>query len=168
MPPGLGCGATPTVSQVDRFALDQQLCFALYSASRAMIGCYRPLLDRLGLTYPQYLVLLVLWERGGTTVSGLGAALQLESGTLSPLLKRLENNGLVTRSRVPDDERSLFVSPTAAGLALRDRAQEVPTEVEKASGMTVAEIVELRESLHALAARLRAVPQPDLPPQVGR
>lgn len=147
---------------MDRFALDQQLCFALYSASRAMIGCYRPMLDRLGLTYPQYLVLLVLWERGDTTVSGLGVALQLESGTLSPLLKRLEQHGLVTRSRVPDDERSVLISLTPAGRGLRERVEEIPSHVEQSTGLSVAEIVELRESLNALAARLRAVPDPDL------
>jgi MarR family transcriptional regulator, organic hydroperoxide resistance regulator len=147
---------------VDRFALDQQLCFALYSASRAMISCYRPLLDRLGLTYPQYLVMLLLWERGESTVSGLGAALQLESGTLSPLLKRLENNGLVARSRVPDDERSVLISLTERGRALREQVEDVPTEVERATGMAREEIAVLRESLHSLAARLRTVPSEDL------
>lgn len=143
---------------MDRFALDQQLCFALYSASRALIGCYRPLLDRAGLTYPQYLVLLVLWERGATTVSGLGTALQLESGTLSPLLKRLESNGLVERSRVPDDERSVLVSLTAAGQETRQQVDDVPSTVERATGMTRTEIVEMRDSLHVLAGRLRAAP----------
>jgi len=127
-----------------RLSLDEQLCFALYSASRAMTGCYRPLLRRTGLTYPQYLVLLVLWERGATTVGGLGDALQLESGTLSPLLKRLEGSRLITRSRVPEDERSVLVSLTAAGRELRERAEPVPGEVERATGMARAEIAEMR------------------------
>src|ERR1700709_144835 len=96
--------------------VDEQLCFALYAASRAMTGCYRPLLAELGLTYPQYLVMLSLWERDGRTVGGLGEALQLESGTLSPLLRRLELNGLVRRRRRVDDQRSgeLGLTPPAA------------------------------------------------------
>lgn len=145
-------------SEASRFSLDQQLCFALYSASRAMIGCYRPLLERIGLTYPQYLVLLVLWERGDTTVSGLGAALQLESGTLSPLLKRLERHGLITRSRVPDDERSVLVSLTAQGRERRDDVGGVQAEIERAVGMNGSEIATMREALHALAGRLRSAP----------
>lgn len=119
-------GAGPDES---RFSLDQQLCFALYAASRAMTGCYRPQLDRIGLTYPQYLVLLVLWGNGETTVSGLGAALNLESGTLSPLLKRLEANGLIARNRAVDDERSVWVSltPRATGCGPRSRRSRTPS-----------------------------------------
>lgn len=137
-------------------ALDDQLCFALYAASRAMTGCYRPMLDVIGLTYPQYLVMLVLWERGDITVSGVGQALQLETGTLSPLLKRLEITGLVTRTRQQDDERSVLVSLTAEGRALEDRTAEVQERAVAATGLTRAEIRELREQLHTLTARLRA------------
>ena len=101
---------TPTASLL----LDEQLCFALYAAQRAVTAAYRPLLDELGLTYPQYLVLLVLWERGETTVKELAAALRLDYGTLSPLLKRLEAAGLVRRERAAHDERSVLVACTGA------------------------------------------------------
>lgn len=136
--------------------VDEQLCFALYAASRAMTACYRPMLDALGLTYPQYLVLLVLWERGDTPVTGIGQALQLETGTLSPLLKRLEAVGLVSRTRRAGDERSVLVALTAEGRALESRAIEVQHQVGAATGMTRAEIDELRTVLHGLTGRLRA------------
>ena len=110
------------MSRTDALALDQQLCFALYSASRAVTRLYRPLLEALGLTYPQYLVMLVLWERGTVTVKELGQALDLDSGTLSPLLKRLEANGVVARVRSAADERSVLIAPTEAGAALREQA----------------------------------------------
>lgn len=136
--------------------LDEQLCFALYAASRAMIGCYRPLLDALGLTYPQYLVMLVLWERGEATVTSIGSALQLETGTLSPLLKRLETAGFLTRRRQEADERSVLVSLTPAGQELEARVPALQHEVGLATGMSGAEIAELRHTLHALTVRLRA------------
>lgn len=136
--------------------LDEQLCFALYAASRAMTSCYRPMLDALGLTYPQYLVLLVLWERGDTPVTGIGQALQLETGTLSPLLKRLEATGLVTRTRQTGDERSVLVALTAEGHALEARAVAVQTHIGAATGMSRAEIDELRTVLQGLTGRLRA------------
>lgn len=136
--------------------LDEQLCFALYTASRAMTSCYRPLLDSLGLTYPQYLVMLVLWERGDTPVTGIGQALQLETGTLSPLLKRLEATGLITRTRQGGDERTVLVALTAAGRELEVRTCGVQAEVGEATGLTHAEIAELRVVLHALTGRLRA------------
>jgi len=135
--------------------LDEQLCFALYTASRAMTSCYRPMLDALGLTYPQYLVLLVLWERGDTPVTGIGQALQLETGTLSPLLKRLEATGLVTRTRQAGDERTVLVALTPEGRALEARTASVQNEVGTATGMSRAEIVELRETLRALTGQLR-------------
>lgn len=136
--------------------LDEQLCFALYTASRAMTSCYRPMLDALGLTYPQYLVLLVLWERGDTPVTGIGQALQLETGTLSPLLKRLEATGLVTRTRQAGDERSVLVALTAEGTALEARTAEVQNQVGVATGMSRAEIDELRTVLQGLTGRLRS------------
>ncbi|KUN41176.1 MarR family transcriptional regulator [Streptomyces longwoodensis] len=116
--------------------LDDQLCFALYAASRAVIARYRPLLDELGLTYPQYLVLLVLWEQDEISVRELGAALQLESSTLSPLLKRLEAHGLLRRERRSDDERSVAIRLTDAGAALRERARAVPLAIGDAMGLT--------------------------------
>jgi MarR family transcriptional regulator, organic hydroperoxide resistance regulator len=137
-------------------SLDEQLCFALYAASRAMTGCYRPLLDDLGLTYPQYLVMLVLWERGDTPVTGIGHALQLETGTLSPLLKRLEATGLITRTRQVDDERSVLVALTARGRELEPRAAEVQRQVVRATGMSRDEIAQLRGTLQQLTRRLRA------------
>lgn len=139
--------------------LDDQLCFALYAASRAMTSCYRPILDELGLTYPQYLVMLVLWERGDIPVTGIGQALQLETGTLSPLLKRLEAMGLVTRTRQADDERSVLVALTPVGRELERSSFAVQTRVGEASGMSWAEISALRETLHELTDRLRAVPR---------
>lgn len=135
--------------------LDEQLCFALYAASRAMTSCYRPMLDALDLTYPQYLVLLVLWERGDATVTGIGHALQLETGTLSPLLKRLEAAGLITRTRQAGDERSVLVSLTPAGRELEAPVAEAQSNVGAATGLSRAEVGDLRETLHRLSDRLR-------------
>jgi DNA-binding MarR family transcriptional regulator len=115
---------------------------------------YRPILDRFGLTYPQYVALLVLWERGDITVKDLGAALMLDSGTLSPLLKRLEAAGLVTRERSPRDERSVVVSLTEAGAALQHQAAGVPAELARTTGMSSLELRALRETLTALTAAL--------------
>ena len=126
------------------------VCFALYAASRAVTDVYRPLLDPLGLTYPQYLVLLVLWERDGrcAAVKEIGAALDLDSGTLSPLLKRLETAGLVTRCRAAHDERVVEVSLTDAGRALRQRIGGIPRQVAAATGLTDPELVTLRDACH--------------------
>lgn len=133
----------------DDLVLRRQVCFALYAASRALTDVYRPILDEHGLTYPQYLVLLVLWERGddAPTVSELGARLRLDSGTLSPLLKRLEAAGLVVRTRSATDERRVEVGLTAQGRALRERMNEVPRQVACATGLTEAELVALRDTL---------------------
>ncbi|BDT87854.1 MarR family winged helix-turn-helix transcriptional regulator [Nocardia cyriacigeorgica] len=140
------------MTETDELALDNQVCFALYSASRAMIRLYRPLLDELGLTYPQYLVMLVLWERGDVSVKDLGAALELDSGTLSPLLKRLEAAGMVHRRRAADDERSVVVETTAEGRALRERARVVPRQVGCATGLDTAELAGFRAQLRAITA----------------
>src|SRR3954451_16887250 len=136
--------------------LRHQVCFALYAASRAVTSRYRPILDRLGLTYPQYVALLVLWERGDTTVKDLGTALMLDSGTLSPLLKRLEAAGLVERRRSHADERSVVVVLTAAGAALRRRAVGVPAELASKTGLTPDDLAALRDTLAALTATLTA------------
>lgn len=149
----------------DDLALDRQVCFALYAASRAVTQLYRPALDALGLTYPQYLVLLVLWERGPVTVKELGTALDLDSGTLSPLLKRLAAAGIVTRSRVASDERSVLIQLTDAGAALRERAVAVPRKIAGATGMRARELEELRDNLVALTAevnRQRLEPEGDI------
>lgn len=140
----------------DALRLDNQLCFALYAASRAMTAAYRPLLEALGLTYPQYLVMLVLWEAGGSTVKDLGTALRLDSGTLSPLLKRLEAAGLIMRRRSPDDERVVDVVPTEAGKALKQRAQSIPQELACRAGLNERDIAALRTELHRLESTLSA------------
>ena len=135
--------------------LDDQICFDLYAASRAVTAWYRPMLDRLGLTYPQYLVLLVLWDQGACAVKDLAAALHLDYGTLSPLLKRLESAGLLSRERRADDERCVEVSLTAAGTALRDQAQFVPCVITEALGLTPKELDRLRVTLRRLTTSVR-------------
>ncbi|SCF00678.1 transcriptional regulator, MarR family [Micromonospora coriariae] len=133
----------------DDLVLRRQVCFALYAASRALTDVYRPILDRFGLTYPQYLVLLVLWERpdDAPTVSELGAELRLDSGTLSPLLKRLEGAGLVVRRRSARDERRVEVGLTEQGRTLRQQVDEVPLQIARATGLDIAELVALRDTL---------------------
>ncbi|GAA4417595.1 MarR family winged helix-turn-helix transcriptional regulator [Actinokineospora soli] len=135
-------------------ALEQQLCFALYSASRAVTARYRPLLDELGLTYPQYLVLLALYERDGRTVKELGEELRLDSGTLSPLLKRMASAGLLRRTRSADDERSVRVELTDDGTALRARIADVPAGLFRGADVTVEEIADLRSRLQDFLARI--------------
>jgi DNA-binding MarR family transcriptional regulator len=153
----------------DPLHLDEQLCFALYSASRAVTRAYAPLLAPLGLTYPQYLVLLVLWEGDGLLVRALGDRLALDSGTLTPLLKRLEHHGLVERRRGEDDERVVRIHLTAAGRALRARARKIPMELACRAGYDLAshgrlrELVRLRDELTALTRRLAASPEPGSP-----
>ncbi|MEF2976798.1 MarR family winged helix-turn-helix transcriptional regulator [Subtercola sp. YIM 133946] len=135
--------------------LDEQICFALYNASRAMTANYRTLLEPLGLTYPQYLVMLVLWESEPVTVSELGERLQLDSGTVSPLLRRLEAAGLIERNRRPDDERSVLVSLTPAGDELRQQTARFPELVCAASGFDVEAIQALRDQVMAFACNIR-------------
>lgn len=136
--------------------LDNQLCFALYSASLAMTKLYKPLLDPLGLTYPQYLVLLCLWESDGPSVSELGARLQLDSGTLTPLLKRMETAGWVVRERSAADERRVHVSLTPAGHTLKTRAAAIPGCVLEAAQCSVGEIIDLTRRVQTLRDRLQA------------
>ncbi|CAM3615384.1 MarR family transcriptional regulator [Mycobacterium frederiksbergense] len=134
--------------------LDDQLCFALYSASRAVTAAYRPLLDELGITYPQYLVLLVLWEEEHCSVGHVGRRLHLDSGTLSPLLKRLENSGLVVRQRAADDERRVEVTLTPAGRALEARAACVPERLLTSANTSEGDIAALRDVLRGLVDQL--------------
>jgi DNA-binding MarR family transcriptional regulator len=152
--------------------LDRQLCFALYATSRAMTQAYGPVLAPLGVTYPQYLVLLVLWEADDLTVSGIGARLFLDSGTLTPLLKRLEAQGIVRRRRDAVDERAVRVSLTPAGKRLRQRAEGVARDVACALGIEPAEIALIREPLRALLLRFhsskRHVPEPKSAPRAGK
>ena len=136
--------------------LDNQLCFALYSTSLAMTRVYKPLLDALGLTYPQYLAMLVLWERDGLMVSELGERLYLDSGTLTPLLKRLEASGLITRIRAVEDERRVHITLTAAGRKLKTRAAKIPGCILSASQCSIPELVVLTQQVQALRQRLVA------------
>ena len=145
---------TATPPSPPELLLDNQLCFALYSASLAMTKLYKPLLDTLGLTYPQYLVMLALWERDGLTVSELGERLFLDSGTLTPLLKRLEAAGLLVRLRDVQDERRVRITLTGQGRALRDGAQPIPHCVLARAQCTPADIGALTAQLHALRDRL--------------
>lgn len=134
--------------------LDNQVCFALYSASLAMTKLYKPLLESIGLTYPQYLVMLVLWEQDGLTVSELGERLYLDSGTLTPLLKRLETGGNLRRERDAEDERRVRISLTEAGRALRDKAEAIPPCVLESSQCTLPELVALTSQLKTLRDKL--------------
>jgi DNA-binding MarR family transcriptional regulator len=134
--------------------LEDQLCFALYAASRAMTARYRPLLDAIGLTYPQYLVMMLLWESDNQTVGQLGARLALDSGTLSPLLKRLTAAGLVTRHRRVEDERSVSIALTDAGRALRDEAESISGEIICALDLDREEFADLRARLNLVTERV--------------
>jgi len=142
----------PDVRTLQR--LDHQLCFALYSSSLLMTKLYKPVLAPLGLTYPQYLVLLVLWETDRVMVSELGERLFLDSGTLTPLLKRMETAGLLTRTRAVDDERRVIVGLTAAGRALRRKAESVPIAVACATGCQLDELAALTAQLQGLRANV--------------
>ena len=135
--------------------LDEQICFSLYSASRALTARYRELLAPLGVTYPQYLVLMVLWESDAITVTELGQRLHLDSGTLSPLLRRLESAGLVSRARRHDDERAVDVTLSPAGDNLRILAASIPDQVCASTGFEVAQIAALLSQVTALAAHVR-------------
>jgi MarR family transcriptional regulator, organic hydroperoxide resistance regulator len=146
------------------FVLDEQLCFALHSASRAMTNAYRDGLRELGLTYTQYAVLLLLWEHRSLPMGRLAERLHLDSATLTPLLKRMAGQRLVVRERSPDDERVVVVTCTPAGHALRERARVVQARVERATGLDGRELAALRADLHLLAARLRAHTSSDRPP----
>ncbi|CAB5718420.1 Organic hydroperoxide resistance transcriptional regulator [Delftia tsuruhatensis] len=134
--------------------LDNQVCFALYSASLAMTKLYKPLLDRIGLTYPQYLVMLVLWERDGLTVSEIGERLTLDSGTLTPLLKRLEGAGLLARLRDASDERRVRITLTEQGRTLRAEAEKIPPCVLQSTQCTLPELQALTRQLGTLRERL--------------
>jgi DNA-binding MarR family transcriptional regulator len=145
-----------TAGQEGSLLLDDQMCFALYAASRAVTALYRPLLEELGLTYPQYLVLLVLWDQDEISVKELGASLQLDYGTLTPLLKRLEAAGLLRRERRADDERTVRIMLTDQGAALRARARAVPAEIGDAMGLDDEEFQRTRAALRRLTANVAA------------
>ncbi len=137
----------------DLLRLENQLCFAVVTAARNIVAVYRPILQPLGLTHPQYLVMLALWERSPRALADLAADLALEPATASPLVKRLEADGLVVRARAAEDERRLEIALTDKGRALRERALEVPARVMAAVGMGVDEVAALRDGLGAFAGR---------------
>lgn len=147
--------AEPTPQSPDDWLkLDAQLCFRLYAASRGLTRCYQPLLDALGLTYPQYLAMLVLWQRDGLTVSELSDKLKLDPSTMTPLLKRLESAGWITRQRRKQNEREVEITLTDSGRALRERALAVPPAVMQATGLTIKEAETLRGLLDTLMKQL--------------
>lgn len=135
--------------------LDNQLCFAVYAAAHAFAQAYKPHLEPLGLTYPQYLVMLLLWERDGRSVNELGAPLRLDSGTLTPLLKRMEKAGFLTRQRDQKDERVTRIHLTAHGASLRETARAIPAAMLCASGLDVAGLSDLRDRIAEVGDALR-------------
>jgi DNA-binding MarR family transcriptional regulator len=144
--------------------LDHQLCFPLYAAARAMMQAYQPLLDRLGLTYPQYVVLLVLWETDGLSVKQLGERLYLDSGTLTPLLKRIESAGLVTRTRSSRDERVVEIRLTPLGKKLKQKARAVPSALACRLELSPEDLARLRRDLMNLFVRLRRAAEANADP----
>jgi DNA-binding MarR family transcriptional regulator len=142
----------PTTATADPLALDRQVCFALVTTARRVVSVYGPVLEPLGLTHPQYLVMLALWERSPLRLRDLADALYLEPATLSPLLKRLEAAGLIERRRDPDDDRALAVSLTPAGVALRERALAVPGQIVERLGVGIPELERARDALNGILA----------------
>ena len=145
------------IAEADWLRLDRQICFSLHAASRAFNGVYRLLLKELGLTYPQYLVMLVLWEQDGVPVKDIGERLFLDSGTLTPLLKRLEAAQLIKRTRGTEDERQVMIALTAQGHALKEKARTVPSSLLAASACSVAELSAMKNEIVALRDRLNEV-----------
>jgi DNA-binding MarR family transcriptional regulator len=140
----------------DPLALERQVCFALAVASRSVIALYRPVLEPMGLTHPQYLVMLALWEESPRSLRNLSEVLQLDPGTLSPLVKRLEVSGLVRRERDPDDDRALAVTLTASGRRLRAQAEKVPAKIVAKLGLPIADL----EHMHAVLTSVIAAAKP--------
>ncbi|MCG9758594.1 MULTISPECIES: MarR family winged helix-turn-helix transcriptional regulator [Pseudoalteromonas] len=138
--------------------LDNQICFRLYSASRQVTRLYQPLLKEIGLTYPQYIVLLILWEQDGLLVKEIGERAELNSNTLTPLLKRLAERGLVTRSKNPDDERQTFIYLTEAGKALEQSCTCIPAQMMAKAGLNMEQVQQLKQSLDMLLKSSAATP----------
>lgn len=138
------------MTEYDPLKLENQLCFPLYAASKEVVRKYRPYLDPLGLTYTQYIAMLVIWERGEVSVKELGAKLYLDSGTLTPLLKSLETKGYLERKRCPKDERLLLVAPTERGYALREQARDVPKKMAGCNPLSSQEATELYRLLYKM------------------
>jgi len=154
--------ATMEQSELERqLTVDRQLCFAVYAAAHAFTRTYKPLLEPLGLTYPQYLVLMALWEKGEQPVKMIGEALDLDSGTLSPLLKRLQQAGLIVRTRDPKDERQVLISLTEKGAALKQEALAVMTAIGAATGCDLQQMTALRDSLNGVRQHMAAAQHND-------
>ena len=145
------------LSALDPQRLDNQICFAVYSTAHAFNRVYKPLLDRLGLTYPQYLVMLVLWERDDVPLKDIGERLFLDSGTLTPLLKRMEAADLIKRTRSTEDERQVLIALTPKGQALKEKARSVPMSILEASACSVGELTAMKNEIVALRDRLNEV-----------
>lgn len=141
-------------NSADYLKLDKQLCFALYSTSLAMTKLYKPLLEKLGLTYPQYLVMCILWERDGLALKDIAEQLHIDSGALTPVIKRLEAQGLLQRQRQVDNERTLEIALTQEGRALREQAEEIPLQIGMACATSEDEIHQLRDQLQRLRGNL--------------
>lgn len=141
----------------DSLKLENQLCFPLYACSKEIIKKYKPFLDSLGLTYTQYITLMVLWEENNITIKTLGERLYLDSGTLTPLLKKMESQGLVTRERSPKDERNVYIKLTERGIALRDQAVEVPKQMGNCLALPKEELVALKNSLNKILKHLSEI-----------
>ncbi len=135
--------------------IDNQLCFALYASSKAVIKSYKPLLDELGITYTQYITLLVLWKEDNITVKELGKKLYLDSGTLTPVLKRLESMDIIQRIRASQDERNVYVKLTDKGIAMKDKASKIPEKMFCSTGLSLDEVSDLREKLKFLLNNLQ-------------
>ncbi|QWU14186.1 DNA-binding transcriptional regulator, MarR family [Paenibacillus sophorae] len=145
---------TQKSTTIQELLLDNQLCFTIYACSREITKLYQPFLDKLGLTYSQYIVMLVLWEKGQCAVKEIGAALYLDSGTLTPLLKRLQAAGLIIRERSQEDERKVLISPTDEGWALQDRAKEIPGVMVEGMKMSKEEFGDLLLQFRSLLNRV--------------
>ncbi|NTJ63615.1 MarR family transcriptional regulator [Agrobacterium rhizogenes] len=146
----------PTIPDEEKW-LERQLCFAVYSTAHAFNRAYKPILDRVGLTYPQYLVMLVLWETSNLPVKTIGEKLDLDSGTLSPLLKRLEQAGLISRARDPKDERQVIISLTEKGIAMKCQLTTIMDAIGQATGCDMAEMANLRDRLQQLKVNLTTI-----------
>lgn len=139
----------------EHLKIDNQLCFALYAASKALIKIYKPLLDKLGITYTQYITLLVLWEQDNITVKDLGKKLYLDSGTLTPLLKKLETMGIIQRTRASEDERNVFIKLTSKGVKMQNAALEIPEKAFCSTGLALEEALELKQKLNELMKKIQ-------------
>ncbi|MBU8787215.1 MULTISPECIES: MarR family winged helix-turn-helix transcriptional regulator [Bacillus] len=141
-------------NEFEHMKLDRQLCFLLYASSREMTKLYKPLLDELNITYPQYLALLLLWEHEGLSVKKMGELLYLDSGTLTPMLKRMEQRGLITRERSPEDERSVIVKLTSSGAEMKERASCIPQTMLAQTNLPAEELERLKHSLSSILASM--------------